>query len=104
MFFESTQILMSTSELEKSMRCPLSGKYLTDPVIITVSGQDKLLLGFSYDREEVCRLLSNGVDSVTRYVNNPHLQKVVAAAVANGFEDFPPPSKRIARVPNTIKP
>ena len=87
---------MNPSELERSMRCPLSGKYLTDPVIIAVSGQEKLLLGFSYDREAVFQLLSDGTDSVTRYVNNPHLKKVVTAAVENGFDSLPPPSKRFA--------
>ena len=59
----------SSHDLRKALTCPLSGKYLVNPVLIGKSNHPKLLVGESYDKETVDKLLEEEPGEVLRVPN-----------------------------------
>ena len=76
---------MSLAELQEAITCKLSGKYLTDPIMIGVSDNPKLLVGESYDKETVLELLKKEPTDNMTFVENIQLKNFVKV-FANGRE------------------
>ena len=63
--------------LADSMRCSLSGKIMSDPVIIVKQTNNTLLLGCSFERNAVEKWMNENRDMETRFVSNPSLKETI---------------------------
>ena len=69
MSHELSPQLRASHELRAALTCPLSGKYLVNPVLIDKRNHPKLLVGESYDKETVDKLLEEEPGEVLRVPN-----------------------------------
>ena len=76
-----------SSELRAALTCPLSGKYLVNPVLIGKSNHPKLLVGESYDKETVDKLLQEEPGEVLQ-VTNIGVQNLANYWVKRGLDNI----------------
>ena len=76
-----------SSELRAALTCPLSGKYLVNPVLIGKSNHPKLLVGESYDKETVEKLLEEEPSEVLQ-VRNMCVQNLANYWVKRGLDNM----------------